>query len=197
MARAKPTLMMCSPVPDILQATPVFPLDGCCAQQPAPNIAASPTRPEFLRRSPPLDTPAATLPQSSHATAPTVSFHPLLPVLLCSLGYHAFRVYHFQSTLLSKGARTTRDKHQWRDAPQSVGLARMTQDSLRQLDWIFDSWDCAAAAKLASAAIHDSSVALDRAIQGEVRASSSVYIFIVLQFDYRPFDDGQNVCAWY
>ena len=43
------------------------------AQQPAPNMAASPTRPGSLSAMPPLDTPAATCPARSTATAPTVS----------------------------------------------------------------------------------------------------------------------------
>ena len=44
---------------------------SCCAQQPQPNMAASPTRPPILNAMPPDDTPAATRPQASTATHPT------------------------------------------------------------------------------------------------------------------------------
>lgn len=54
-------------------AAPHLPPVASCAQQPAPNTAASPTRPSDLRAMPPLLTPAATRPLPSTTTTPTVS----------------------------------------------------------------------------------------------------------------------------
>lgn len=91
-SRASRCCITRSPTPVTLQARhgPAAPLPGCCccccaavvgatpgdpscAQQPAPNTAASPTRPSVFSTMPPLLTPAATLPSGESATQPTVS----------------------------------------------------------------------------------------------------------------------------